>query len=330
MTDNKEHTPKINTLINDIYNLFEVPHEPSQENLDRMTAQIEEEVRKALTEDPGDISNRPYLRMSSIGKPERQLWYTLKLESKKYRKKFKPDQLLKFLYGHILEAIILFLAREAGHTVEFEQSEVDVAGVKGHIDAVIDGVLTDVKSASRFAYPKFSEGKLLEDGQDPFGYIAQLSGYTQALGKKHGAFLAINKDTGQLTLLTIPKHKMINAEEKVERLKTQLEKDTPPPKCFESEPQNLKQMTRRDGSIDWSKDNGNRVLHQTCNYCPFKTLCWSDSNGGEGLRVFDYSQRPQFFTHVSKRPRVDEITNEYFGYTEDEILVYDGDPDIIG
>ena len=80
--------------------------------------------------------------MSSLGaKCSRQLWH----------KKYNPEEVeklpyhvkLKYLFGHILEHLLLFLAREAGHTVEGEQQTLEINGVIGHRDALIDGVQTD-------------------------------------------------------------------------------------------------------------------------------------------------------------------------------------------
>ena len=59
------------------------------------------------------------------------------------------------MYGDIIETLVLWLARQAGHEVKWEQKEVSIDGVTGHIDAVIDGVLADLKSCSPFSYKKF-------------------------------------------------------------------------------------------------------------------------------------------------------------------------------
>jgi hypothetical protein len=79
-------------------------------------------------------------------------------------------QNFKFLYGDTLEVLLLFLAKESGHEVTHEQYEVEADGVKGHTDAVIDGVPVDCKSASPSAYAKFENGQFVFD--DPFGYIS--------------------------------------------------------------------------------------------------------------------------------------------------------------
>jgi hypothetical protein len=72
-------------------------------------------------------------------------------------------------------------------------------------DAVIDGVTIDVKTASPYSFNKFKEGNLRNE--DPFGYISQLSSYVYAArdddvvtDKKRGAFLVINKVSGEMVL----------------------------------------------------------------------------------------------------------------------------------
>lgn len=98
--------------------------------------------------------------MSNIGKPARQLWF-----DNLYNKSSTQSSSLqiKFLYGHILEELLLMLVRMSGHKVTDEQKEVVVDGIKGHIDCKIDGEVVDIKSASGFAFSKFSKGILPED-----------------------------------------------------------------------------------------------------------------------------------------------------------------------
>jgi hypothetical protein len=44
--------------------------------------------------------------------------------------------------------------------------------------------IIDIKTASNFAFNKFKKGTLADD--DPFGYLAQLSGYEEAEGTSNG------------------------------------------------------------------------------------------------------------------------------------------------
>jgi hypothetical protein len=187
---------------------------------------------------------------------------------------------------------VLFRSLEAGHTVEFEQKQVELDGVKGSIDCKIDGVLVDIKSASFRSFEKFAKGTLFED--DPFGYIAQISGYAQALGEKSAAFLAMNKENGKLTLLKIDQMELRNVRPLIENLRSVISSSTPPERCY---PDAL------DGA------SGNRKLQGGCLFCPYKFECWADSNRGKGLQAYEYANGIRYLTNVSKEPLVENITD---------------------
>mgnify|MGYP003124876073 FL=1 len=74
------------------------------------------------------------LRMSNVGKPQRQLWFEKRDEST--RGDINGSTQIKFLYGHVLEELVLMLVRMAGHDVTDEQKEVTVNGIVGHMDAL--------------------------------------------------------------------------------------------------------------------------------------------------------------------------------------------------
>jgi hypothetical protein len=232
------------------------------------------------------------LRMSNVGKPNRQLWYDFK--SKDEPLPMKPSTQIKFLYGHILEEVVLMLVRLAGHTVTGEQKEVKVSGVLGHMDCIIDDEVIDVKSASGFAFQKFRNGTLPED--DPFGYMAQLSGYEASEGTNNGGFLAINKETGELALLIPEEIDKPNIKYRIAKLKRELKLDKPPAFCYNPIP---------DGT------SGNMKIAKGCTWCRHKFECHKESNIGMGLRVFKYSNKLQYLTNVAKLPRVQEVTDEW-------------------
>ena len=85
---------------------------------------------------------------------------------------------MKFLFGHLLEEMLLFLAAEAGHTVAGRQDRLEIDGVPGHGDAIIDGMLVDVKSASTMAFKVQEPPDSLDT--DDFGYLQQLNAYLEA------------------------------------------------------------------------------------------------------------------------------------------------------
>ena len=270
----------IDTLVEDIYSLFENGKDcvaGSTKALGETIANVVSERLAAYKE-----VKEPYLRLSMLGKADRQIYYELKGFPKE---PLSPNTKIKFLFGDILEALLLFLSKEAGHSVEGEQDEIVVNGVVGHRDAKIDGVTIDVKSASSYSFKKFESGDILMD--DPFGYVAQLSAYDE----EGGAFLVIDKQNGHICLSKVDSDSTINVPRRIQDIRRMLDKDVPPARCYSDEVEGK---------------SGNRKLNVNCSYCPFKFGCWSDSNGGKGLRTFAYSTGVKFMTNIEKEPRVQE------------------------
>lgn len=278
------------TLPEDIYALFEddYDHEVTESNVEWAGELFKEILRTRLAKrEP--LSGEEVLRFSTLGKPDRQLWYMANMPDK--AEKLPGKVKLKFLIGDLWEVLLLFLAKEAGHEVTDAQMEVEEDGVTGHIDAKIDGVLVDVKSASSYSYEKFKQGGHLFD--DPFGYIAQLSGYAHKTGCKEAGWLVADKVHGDLQYVGLDSAYIgaNNPSKRIEELRRVLADETPPPRCYEDTPEGK---------------SGNRKLGVGCSYCPFREECWKDSNGGKGLRKFFYSRGPVWLTQVKKTPLVAE------------------------
>ena len=281
----------IETLVEDIYGLFNLTPIDMEEaevdkHIDAFGEMLKIHIKDFLYEVPRDRGN---LRLSAIGKPDRKLWYDVNKPLE--QEELPPSTRIKFLYGYILEELLLLCSIIAGHTVIDQQKEVVLEGVVGHQDSIIDGVLVDCKSASGPGFDKFKYNKLTED--DPFGYIAQVSAYAEANGLDRAAFLAINKSTGEICLSQLHSMDMINAKERIKHLKTMVTDSAVPDKCYADLP---------DGK------SGNRRLAIGCVYCEHKRDCWSDANGGQGLRAFQYSQGKRYLTQVGKQPDVAEVT----------------------
>lgn len=228
--------------------------------------------------------------MSNIGKGARQLWY-----DSRYGKEedLPPATVFKFIYGDIIESLLLFLAGLSGHNVTHRQAEVEVEGIKGHIDADIDGVTVDAKSASTYSFRKFADSSLIED--DPFGYLEQLAGYCEARDTD-GAFLAADKQNGHIAYMPVSREELkaiVDIPERIKFVKQSVGSEAEPDRCYEDKPEG---------------ESGNRVLGVNCSYCSHKFRCWADSNGGLGLRTFLYSNGPKFLTTVKKEPKVREAT----------------------
>lgn len=258
-------------------------------------------INEHFKEDIGTITSRrlstpretrePTLRMSNIGTPcTRKLWYSL--HKPHVGEELRPATLLKFMYGDMIESLILSLAEAAGHRVEGKQTVLDCYGIKGSRDAVIDGVTIDVKSASTRAMDKFRSNGLRTD--DPFGYLRQLTGYVHGgkddplvKDKTGGAFLAVDKQHGHIVLdyydLT---EELSNIGEHINGLRVMASSSKLPERSFEDE---------SDGK------SGNRKLGINCSYCEYKKECWPT------LRTFLYSRGPTFLVDVVVTPKVPEL-----------------------
>jgi hypothetical protein len=285
---------QLETLVPDIYAVLDDSnhHEPNEENLEALGRNVVELVRARLSERGPD---RSPLRFSNLGKPDRQLWYAANMPE--IGERLSPKVLFKFLYGDVIEQLVLFLAKEAGHDVQREQEEIEVDGVKGHIDAIIDGVTVDVKSASPFAFKKFKERKLFDD--DPFGYVGQISGYAETLTPgMGGAFLAADKVHGDLTVMKVDADttRLHEPKKRIAHLKEVVASKEIPARCYDPVPEGK---------------SGNMKLGTNCSYCAFKNECWKDANDGKGLRTFLYYSGPTFLTHVEKEPMVPELKEDY-------------------
>ena len=277
----------IDTLVEDIYNLFnDIENDIDDTVIEEFGDNIKTHLKAALLDNRNE--GRSNLRLSAIGRPDRQIWYDVNLNGKS--EAITSPTRIKFLYGYILEELLIALSRLAGHTVTDTQKELDIQGVKGHQDCVIDGVLVDCKSTSPRGYEKFDKGDLVSD--DPFGYIAQISAYSEANGVDEAAFLAINKQSGEICLAPVHSLEMIDAGSRVSYLKSLVENKSPPNKCYSDV---------KEGA------SGNRRLGTSCLYCNHKKECWKDANDGKGLRVYSYARGYRYLTKVVREPDVEEI-----------------------
>jgi hypothetical protein len=204
----------------------------------------------------------------------------------------KPDgkSLLKFFYGDMLEELVLNVAEDAGHTVEKKQEKAlyDIGDgwyVRGRIDAVIDGVMVDVKSVTKYSEEKFKHNLV----DDPFGYYQQLNGYATALNYSDAGFLTIQKELGHVNYYPIEVNKglfKMQAEHAAETAAL-------------SSPDSIKRLA----GVPASKTSKNTKLCTSCSYCNFKKECFPE------MRTFLYSSGPEFLIDVVDVPRVMEITN---------------------
>lgn len=225
----------------------------------------------------------------------RRMWF--KYHKPNIGEALRSETKIKFIYGDMLEALVLQLARDSGHSVEREQEVVehvdDTSGwrVRGRIDAVIDGHVVDVKSVTKQSERKFHDGLV----DDPFGYYGQLNGYASVLKNKNMGFLTIQKELGHINYFPFGSDEQV-FDHTVKRTITSVNRDAPVDEILASVPQ--------------SATSKNKKLCTTCSYCAFKRECFPT------LRAFAYSNKVEFLTEVVDLPRVPEI--DLNKVTEDE------------
>lgn len=200
---------------------------------------------------------------------------------------------LKFLYGDILEELILSLAQESGHSVTGQQDSLVLEGIVGHRDAVIDGVVIDVKSANGRSFKKYQ--KNFEEIRDDIWfapYYTQVQMYLAASEqdsyvtvKNVTGFLAVDQEMGHVNLALVPKEKT-DWKAKVEAKQKMLSQSTPPERAFKDEVDGM---------------SGNKKLCTYCGYCQFNEACWP------GLRTFISSTGPKYLTVVKREPAMKEV-----------------------
>ena len=237
------------------------------------------------------------LRLSNIGRTDKYLWNHFNGTE---GEELQPHTYIKFMYGHLIEEMLLFLTRMAGHSVTDEQKVCNVEGIVGHMDCKIDGVVTDVKSASSFGFKKFKDGTLAYD--DPFGYIDQIKAYAHSEGETEFGWLAMDKANGHLTYLKYdltdteaPVYEVLKGDivDRVKHVKKLVEQPEPTEWCYQPIP---------DGK------SGNSKLSTGCSYCQFKDHCYPN------LRVFAYSYGPKYLVDVVKEPKVQEVMPDEEGF----------------
>lgn len=281
-----KHTRTIDTLIEDVEGVLLTGNpQLSGELCDKYAKQFADLLYSRF----GPREKREgTLRMSNIGSPcERKLYYSV--NHKDEAEPLPPSAILKFAYGDLIELLLLFLAEASGHTVEGTQDEQEIEGIKGHRDAVIDGTIVDVKSASTYSFRKFEEGTLADN--DSFGYIDQLQSYLYAgqtddkvTDKDRGAFFVADKTLGHLCL-DIHERKNLPYDKIYRHKKEIVNSKDVPARGFLPVPEGK---------------SGNEKLPINCSYCDFKRLCHPS------LRTFLYASGPVYLTTVKKEPNVPE------------------------
>ena len=275
----------INTLIPDIYKLVGGKENWLQGDIaNQFTTELTIKLQGSLEE-----KGSPRLRLSGMGpKCHCALWHSI--HSAMDAEPLPPWAKIKYTYGHILEALVIAMAKAAGHEVTGEQDAVSVDGIVGHRDCVIDGCIVDVKSASSRGFQKFKDRSITSD--DTFGYLDQLDGYIVGSlhdplvrDKEHGYLLAIDKTLGHMCLYEHTAREE-SIRKRIRDYRDVVALSRAPPCTCEQVP---------DGK------SGNIKLGIRASYNAFKYQCHPQ------LRTFLYASGPVYLTHVARKPDVIEI-----------------------
>lgn len=253
-----------------------------------MALKLDKQLRKRKEREPNVI------RASEIGMLDtcaRKFWYNY--HQPEVGAPIDSATAMKFLYGDIIEETVLTLAKAAGHKVEREQEEVKFSighyTVKGHIDAVIDGTLIDVKSTTPYGLKDFEAGR----GGDKFGYRAQLNVYAVGVGIPDKGWIAVDKQSGAIRYFVestpYDPYQLFDKAQEVLAVPDPRANAATPRRPVVTEP------------------NGNMTLDVECGYCAYKKECWKDVNSGRGIRTFTYGHGVKHYVHIVSMPRTKEI-----------------------
>ena len=149
---------------------------PTSEHLDTFKKELLTSFDKQFVEQREDSN---ILRVSSLGKPV--VVQALKLLGYSDSQELDNHTRHIFYTGDFNEAYILLQAQAYGFDVLMKQHEVNMMGVKGHIDAVLNTskgkALVEVKTMSQYNIMKFRK-----EANDDYGYATQLAVYQHCLG----------------------------------------------------------------------------------------------------------------------------------------------------
>jgi len=240
------------------------------------------------------------LRMSAVGQPFCKQWH--KKQGTKASTTYNMH--MRFLFGHLIEALLIYIMKSAGIQVEDEQKEtnLNICGVNipGHLDFNVGGKTWDAKSASPYAFSnKFAGewgGYNKVKADDPFGYLAQGYGYAKAEAKPFGGWIVVDKSSGEVAVVKAPVYQEMESKAALEQAEENIQKlvdDAPFEKCYKCTDETY---TRGTGKNKESFKSGNKLLPKECGFCEYKYSCWPKCvwerkvTGGDRARHIWYAE----------------------------------------
>lgn len=249
-------------------NAYKGEAEISEELIEEFGELCKASLRKQFTPNKREFK----IRVSQIGKSLRQ--QQCELLDCETDEEEPYNTILKFLYGDVVEAILVVLLKASGTKIQelSKKVKLPIGGIEieGELDVKINDKIYDIKSASPFSYDnKFSRGFDYVNEVDNFGYVTQLYLYAEAEKCGVGGWIVMNKINGEVQVVEPPiednKYKVQHlqlAETNIKALlaTTSLDdvaKDLPSvPELF------------------YKKPTGRRVLDSRFTYFPYKNIVW--------------------------------------------------------
>lgn len=234
--------------------------------------QFKDALRKQFV--PREDNNKFRVRMSNIGRPLCQLQQEkMAKEAGLPAPRMPYNHIMRMLIGDCTEVISRFVMKMAGVPVtsDGDKVELNIAGetIKGESDIDIANAVWDIKSTSPWGFTnKWLKGYSSLAKDDPFGYIGQLVGYSDAQGKKPGGWVVINKSTGEWEFVPFD-----GSDEDLKMIRKDMQN---------------KVVTLRDGlpfmrrfdaedEFYYRKPTGATKLGKQCGFCDHKNRCWPDA-----------------------------------------------------
>ncbi len=249
--------------------------------LDRLSNSEPVEIDDAWIEESGEmfkdclrkqLAPRPKedfrIRMSNLGKPTCQLQRE-KEGAPKSRNEY--NFIVKMMLGDATECIMEVLLKAAGLNITGGKEDVELKInnhiIKGQDDIHIDGAVFDTKSCSPYAFNnKWRAGIDGLKKDDPFGYMKQMVGYSDAQGKPAGGWVVVNKSTGEVTIAGAEFSETDLAKQRQEMCDVVdlIHSDKPFKKCFKEEIETTR----------GKKPTGSKKVPMNCTFCSYMKECW--------------------------------------------------------
>jgi hypothetical protein len=113
---------KLDNLVSDIGRIFKEGKQPSEKDLKQFTDDVSSVIRKSF--ETRDVAPEEAIRFSSIGKPDRMLWY---INNKpEIAEELHLSTRIKFMYGDLIEQLLVLLIKTAGYEVTDQQKEINI------------------------------------------------------------------------------------------------------------------------------------------------------------------------------------------------------------